>query len=88
MEIRFIEEKKSSITFEIEGVSHGFCNLLKEELVKDKTVKLATYRIDHPLVGIPRMKVEAVDAKASVKKAVKSLKKEVESFKTESKKVK
>lgn len=88
MEIRFIEDKKGSVTFEIEGVSHGFCNLLKEELVKDKSVKLATYRIDHPLVGIPRMKVEATDAKAAVKKAIKSLKKEVESFKSEAKKVK
>ena len=88
MEINFIEDKKNVVVFEIKDVSHGFCNLLKEELVKDKNVKLATYRIDHPLVGIPRMKVEASDAKAAVKKAIKSLKKETISFQKEAKKIK
>ena len=86
MKINFIEDKKNSITFEIEGATHGFCNLLKEELIKDSSVKLATYRIDHPLVGIPRMKVEGSNPKASVKKAIKSLNKQVTAFKAEAKK--
>lgn len=88
MNIRFVEDKKNSIVFEIEDVSHGFCNLLKEELVKDKSVKLATYRIDHPVVGIPRIRVDGDDPKKSVKTAIKALKKETADFKKESSKLK
>ncbi len=88
MDIRFIEDKKSSIVFEVEGVSHGFCNLLKEELTKDKSVTLATYRIDHPVVGVPRMRVEGSDPKKSVKAAIAALKKETASFKKEVSKLK
>lgn len=88
MNINILEDKKGSLVFEIEGVSHGFCNLLKDELVKDDSVKIATYRLDHPLVGVPRMKIEGSDARSSLKKAVKSLKKDVESFKKEAEKLK
>ena len=88
MEVTFIEDKKNSITFTVTGVSHGFCNLLKEELAKDSNVKMATYRIDHPLVGIPRFKVEGTNPKSSLKKAIRNLSKEIESFKTQSKKLK
>ena len=83
MEINYIEDKKSTITFEVTKVSHGFCNLLKEELIKDKTVKIASYRIDHPQVGVPRFKIEGTDPKKSLKTAVKNLKKDVASFEKE-----
>ena len=88
MEIKYVEEKKDEIVFDVVGVTHGFCNLLKEELVKDKNVELATYKIDHPLVGIPRFKVIASDGKAAVKKAIKSIRKQVEEFKADAKKIK
>jgi len=83
MELNYIEDKKNTITFEITEVSHGFCNLLKEELTKDKNVKLAAYRIDHPQVGVPRFKVEGDDPKKSLKAAIKNLKKEIASFEKE-----
>ena len=88
MNIRFVEDKKDSIVFEIEGVSHGFCNLLKDELVKNQSVKIATYRIDHPVVGVPRMMVEGDDPKESVKAAIKALKKTTADFKKEVAKLK
>ena len=83
MEINYIEDKKNSIVFEITDVSHGFCNLLKEELIKDKNVQLAVYRIDHPQVGVPRFKIEANDPKKALKTAIKSLRKQTEEFKKE-----
>ncbi len=88
MNINFVEDKKGLVVFEVRGVNHGFCNLLKDELTKDNSVELATYKIDHPLVGVPKIRVEGTDAKASIKKAVKNLKKEVETFKKEASKVK
>ena len=86
MELRFIEDKKNLVLIEIDGVGHGFCNLLKQELAADKDVKLATYRIDHPLIGVPLMRVEGSNPKVSVKKAVKKLQKTVSDLKAEFKK--
>jgi DNA-directed RNA polymerase subunit L len=88
MELNFLEDKKEEVVLELHGVSHGFCNVLKEELVKDKTVKLATYRVDHPLVGVPKMKIEGTNPRASLKKALKSLESTADEFKKESKKIK
>ena len=62
MEINILEEKKKTLIFEIEGVGHGFCNLLKTELWNDSHVKVATYAIRHPLVGKPRFVVETEGA--------------------------
>jgi DNA-directed RNA polymerase subunit L len=87
MEIRVIEESKNSLVFEIAGVSHGFCNLLKEELSGDDSVKAVAYRIDHPLIGVPRIKVAGSDPRASVKKAVKRARKMAEEFEKEAKKL-
>lgn len=87
MEINYIEDKKNSVVFEIKGVTHGFCNILKDELTKDKKIKLATYKIDHPQTGVPTFKIEGDDPKKSLKAAVKSLSKEISDFKKQVSKV-
>tara|TARA_Y100000310_G_C20686425_1_gene819309 strand:+ start:3021 stop:3299 length:279 start_codon:yes stop_codon:yes gene_type:complete len=77
MEIKTIEDTKTKFVFEIIGVSHGFCNMLKEELQKDNHIKTATYRVDHPLINIPKILVETDGnelPKDALKKAVKNLK--------------
>lgn len=58
MEIRIIEDKKSKLVFELDGVTHGFCNLLREELWNNNHVKVSTYAVKHPLIGKPRFIVE------------------------------
>jgi DNA-directed RNA polymerase subunit L len=58
MEIKVIEESPKKLIFEVKGVGHSFCNALKDELNNDKHVEAAAYRVDHPLVGIPRLIVE------------------------------
>lgn len=89
MEIKVIEEKKNTLVFEIEDESNSLCNVLKEELIKDSHVKIATYSIEHPLVGTPKMIVET-DTSTSPKKAlagaVQRLKKQIDKFQTEFKK--
>jgi len=76
MEIKSIEDKKNKFVFEIQGVSHGFCNMLKEKLLEDNHVKTATYRVEHPLVNIPKFLVEtdSADPKKTVLSAVAKLK--------------
>lgn len=58
MEIKIRDEKKNKIVFDLTGVSHGFCNVLKKELWNNEHVKLAAYKVEHPLVGVPTFTVE------------------------------
>lgn len=58
MEMKVIEDNKNKLVFELTKVTHGFCNVLKDQLWKNEHVKVAAYRVDHPLVGIPTFIVE------------------------------
>ena len=78
MNIKVIEKSKNKLLFEIEGETHTFCNILKEELWNDDSVVVSAYKKQHPLVGTPTMIVEtkgksAVDA---LKDAVNRIKKQ------------
>jgi len=78
MEIKVIEEKKNRLTFELPGKTHTFCNILKEELLNDKHVKISSYAVEHPLISSPRMIVETdgdETPKASLAAACQRLKK-------------
>ena len=76
MEFNVLEESKNKIVFELRGETHTFSNLLKEELKKVKGVTLATYRIDHPLVGIPQFLIETkgTEPRKAIKEALKNVK--------------
>lgn len=85
MEFKIIEESKNKLIFQLKGETHTFCNLLKEELQKVKGVSIATYKIDHPLIGVPEFYLETkgVDPKKALKEALKSMKKDAQDFKKE-----
>ena len=76
MEIKKIKDTKNKLVVEIAGVSHGFCNMLKEKLLEDSHVKVATYRVEHPLVNIPKFMLETdgADPKKTMLAAVAKLK--------------
>jgi len=88
MEIKIIEEEKNKMVFELDGEEHTFCNVLKNELWNDSHVKVATYKIDHPLVGKPVMILETdgADLRKTLISAAKRLQKEVANFKDLAKK--
>ncbi len=79
MKIKKIEEGKNKFVFEVDGVSHGFCNILKERLLEDNHVKTATYRVEHPLINIPRFLVET-DGSEGPRNAVLSAVKKLKTF--------
>lgn len=85
MEINVIEEKKGKLVFELDGVSHGFCNLLKKELLNNKHIKVATYAVDHPLIGKPRFIIETdgADPRKVLADAAEKLKKQNIAFEKE-----
>lgn len=76
MEIKIIQNEKNRLVMEIPGADHTLCNSLKKELLSVSGVEIATYAIEHPLVGIPKMIVEtkgAVTPKKAVEKAISEL---------------
>ena len=85
MKFNVLEESKDKLVFELEGETHTFCNMLKEALRNVKGVEIATYRIDHPLIGKPEFLIETkgVDPRKALQTALKSIKKEAEEFKKE-----
>jgi len=53
-----IRKEKNLLEFELPSEDHTFCNLLVNMLNKHPNVKFASYRIEHPLIRIPRVYVE------------------------------
>lgn len=85
MEFIVVEESKNKLVFELKGETHTFCNLLKKELQNNKDVSLVSYRIDHPLIGIPRFILETKNAEPRkiLKMALAGLRKKTEEFRKE-----
>lgn len=89
MEFKVLEESKTKLVFELTGETHTFCNALKSELQAVKGVNIATYRIKHPLIGIPKFLIETkgVEPRSALKEALKNLKKKANEFKKETSKL-
>lgn len=85
MEFKVLEESKNKLVFQLLGETHTFCNALKHELIGVKGVQIATYRIDHPLVGVPQFHLETkgIEPRKAIKEALSSLKKKAKEFQKE-----
>ncbi|MBR9677393.1 DNA-directed RNA polymerase subunit L [Candidatus Woesearchaeota archaeon] len=86
MELKILEDKKNRLVVEIKGEDHTLCNALKAELWNDKKVTVASYRIAHPLVGIPTLIVETESStapKKALQNAISRLSKQNDEFKKE-----
>lgn len=86
MELKKLEEDKNKLVIQISGEDATFCNALKAELLNDENVKIASFTIEHPLTGIPKLMV-ITDGKKTPKQALedaaKRLKKKTEKFEKE-----
>ena len=82
MELKVVEHTKKKIVFDIIGADHTFSNSLKKELWNDKSIKVSAYRVEHPLIGIPRFIIETSDKEPekALLDAVKRLGKKNEQF--------
>jgi DNA-directed RNA polymerase subunit L len=71
MKINILKKSGNELKIEIEGGTHGICNLLQKRLLEDKTVEFAGYDIPHPLASNPviyvRMKGKATPEEALIK---------------------
>ncbi len=73
LKVKVLKKEANELKIEVEGVSHGFCNLLQKKLLEDERVDLAGYDVPHPLASSPviyvRMKGAAKPEDALVKAA-------------------
>ncbi|MGD0450619.1 MAG: DNA-directed RNA polymerase subunit L [Candidatus Bathyarchaeia archaeon] len=53
MKVKVITKSDNELKIEIEGGTHGICNLLAKRLLEDKTVEFAGYDVPHPLASNP-----------------------------------
>lgn len=85
MELKILQETKTLLVFELAKETHTFCNMLKNELQQIKGVITATYRIDHPLVGVPRFHLETskIEPRKALQEALAAVKKKAKEFQKE-----
>ena len=53
MKINVLKKSENELKIELEGGTHGLCNLLQKRLLEDKTVDFAGYDVPHPLASNP-----------------------------------
>jgi len=83
VKIKILEISDKELEFELEGEGHTLCNLLRKVLLEDKDVTFAGYRIEHPLIGKPKMYVRTngkKDPLDAVIEAAKRIKEMAEGF--------
>ncbi|MBW2990709.1 DNA-directed RNA polymerase subunit L [Candidatus Woesearchaeota archaeon] len=83
MKLKVHEHTKKRMVFDLVGADHTFCNALKKELWKDNSIRAAAYKVEHPLIGIPKFIVETngqKDPKSVLKTVANKLKKQNKDF--------
>ncbi|MDR0371979.1 MAG: DNA-directed RNA polymerase subunit L [Nitrososphaerota archaeon] len=53
MKIKVLKKEENELKIEIEGGSHGICNLIQKSLLEDERVDFAGYDVPHPLASSP-----------------------------------
>lgn len=90
MELKIVEEKKNRFVFKIVGEGHTLCNALKQELLQDDKVKLATYAVEHPLINEAQfiLETDGTEPRKTVSSAIKRLDKTLEKLGKQAKELK
>lgn len=90
MELKSIEHEKNKLKLEIIGETHTICNLLRHELNENKSVDIAGYHLEHPMVNNPVLFVETEkeDPKKALSNACSSVKKKTAELRKELSKLK
>ena len=83
VKINVLKKSDNELKIEIEGGTHGICNLIQKKLLEDKTVDFAGYDVPHPLASNPviyvRMKGKAKPEEALIR-AIEKVQEANESF--------
>jgi DNA-directed RNA polymerase subunit L len=82
MDVKIIKKEKNVVELEFDGADQSLAQVLAEKLNQDKDVEFAAYKVDHPLVGLPRLivKTKKGDAEKLLLSKLDEIKKEVADF--------
>lgn len=80
MNIRVRKYADKELVLEIEGEDHTLANLLAKSALSNPHTKLATYVIEHPLIGAPVLRIvtDGTDPFQVLKEVVSSAREEAE----------
>jgi DNA-directed RNA polymerase subunit L len=53
MNVKILKKSENELKIEIQGASHGLCNLIQKRLLENKHVDFAGYDVPHPLASSP-----------------------------------
>jgi DNA-directed RNA polymerase subunit L len=53
VKVKVLKKSGNELKIEIQGSSHGLCNLLQKRLLEDENVDFAGYDVPHPLASSP-----------------------------------
>jgi len=84
LELKLLNKEKDSMEIEILGEDETLLEPLKQKLLEDENVEIATYLMGHPMLECPKLIVRVKSGKpqAALKKAAKALANDFEEFKT------
>lgn len=90
MELKVEAKSDKYWIVELVGEDHTLANLIAERLLKDSDVEFASYVLEHPVIGSPKVIVRTKkgDAYDALKKAVDKVADDVSDFKAKVKKIK
>lgn len=80
MNVKIRKYADKELVLEIEGEDHTLANLLAKSALSNPHTKLATYVIEHPLVGTPVLRIvtDGTDPLQVLKEVVSSTRREAE----------
>lgn len=82
--MKIVSKDKNTLELETEGIDHSLLQLLSDRLNEDKGVEFVSYKVEHPLVGNPKLiiRTKSGTPEKHLLKALAEVKKEVEDFKS------
>lgn len=82
MELKLVNKEKDSMEIEILGENETLLEPLKQKLLEDDNVEIATFLMGHPMLESPKLivKVKSGKPQAALKKAAKALANDFEEF--------
>ncbi len=85
MEVKILINEKNTLELELAGGDQSLAQLLAERLNEDKDVEFASYKVEHPIVGNPKLFLrtrKGEPAKLVLEKLA-EIKKEVSEFRSQ-----
>jgi len=82
LKLKVVKKDKNFLEMFLEGEEHSFPNLLRETLLEDDDVEFASYVIEHPQVGSPKLivRTKSKTPESAIKSALKKIEKRASDF--------